>query len=223
MLDHLKHINQRRAILRSAIDVTGHFDHWKESCVPSYCHKNFAAAYVSWLRLFKVAEVAKQAVPHYKRVIDFGSSVGELGHLIDQQAAYHFIEQDEAAASFLQAQHPNATRQTLEAAPKRHFDAVFAIDSLEHNENYRQLLTQLFELLAPGGVLVLSGPTENSLYKFGRKLAGFSGDYHVTTIFEIEGAAGTESQCVARTTVPFGAPLFMISAWQPRGASSKTN
>lgn len=223
MLDHLRHINQRRAILRSAIDVTGHFDHWKESCVPSYCHKNFAAAYVSWLRLFKVAEVAKQTVPDYARVVDFGSSVGELGHLIDPKAEYHFIEQDEAAAGFLLDQHPNAIRQTLEDAPAGHFDVVFAIDSLEHNENFRELLVKLFSLLRPGGVLVLSGPTENSLYKFGRKLAGFSGDYHVTTIYEIEGAAGADSACVARTTVPFGAPLFMISAWQQGSAATLTN
>lgn len=223
MLDQLRHINQRRAVLRSAIDVTGHFDHWKETCVPSYCHKNFAAAYVSWLRLFKVAEIAKQCVPNYRKVVDFGSSVGELGHLLSPDATYHFIEQDEAAASFLMDQHPDAVRETLDGAPHGQFDIVFAIDSLEHNDNFRELLVRLFALLAPGGVLILSGPTENSLYKFGRKLAGFSGDYHVTTIFEIEGAAGTSSNCVARTTVPFGAPLFMVSAWQKVGGAKSTN
>jgi len=215
MLDHLRHINQRRAVLRSAIDVNGHFEHWKETCVPSYCHKNFAAAYVSWLRLFKVADIAKQCVPGYKRVVDFGSSVGELGHLIDADAEYHFIEQDDAAASFLMAQHPDAKRQTLEGAGAGSYDVVFAIDSLEHNENFPELLVRLFGLLRPEGVLVLSGPTENSLYRFGRRLAGFSGDYHVTTIFEIEAAAAILSRCAARATVPFGAPLFMISAWQP--------
>ena len=223
MLDQLRHINLRRAVLRSAIDVTGHFDHWKETCVPSYCHKNFAAAYVSWLRLFKVAEIAKQCVPNYRKVVDFGSSVGELGHLLSDDATYHFIEQDEAAAGFLMDQHPDAVRETLDGAPKGQFDIVFAIDSLEHNENFKELLVRLFALLTPGGVLILSGPTENSLYKFGRKLAGFSGDYHVTTIFEIEGAAGASSNCVARTTVPFGAPLFMVSAWQKAGGATSTN
>lgn len=223
MLEQLRHINHRRAVLRSAIDVTGHFDHWAESCVPSYCHKNFAAAYVSWLRLFKVAEIARQCVPNYGKVVDFGSSVGELGHLLSRDADYHFIEQDEAAAEFLMEQHADAVRETLESAPKGKFDIAFAIDSLEHNENFRELLDRLFALLMPGGVLILSGPTENWLYKFGRKLVGFSGDYHVTTIFEIEGVARKQSNCVTHTTVPFGAPLFMVSAWQKAGCAKSAN
>jgi hypothetical protein len=209
-------------VLRSAIDVAGQFDSWKESCVPSYCHRNFAAAYVSWLRLFKVVEMAQAAVPRYRRVIDFGSSVGELGHLIDPRAEYHFIEQDEAAAAFLMSQHPRAIRQELTTAPLGEFDAVFAIDSLEHNDNYADLLQCLFALTAPGGVVILSGPTENALYRLGRKLAGFSGGYHVTTIHQIEAAASRHSKCLMRATVPFGAPLFMVSAWMPSVVAAGT-
>jgi hypothetical protein len=222
MFNRLRHISQRRVVLRSAIDVAGQFDSWKESCVPSYCHRNFAAAYVSWLRLFKVVEMARSAAPRYQRVIDFGSSVGELGHLIDPQAEYHFIEQDEAAATFLMKQHPRAIRQELKTAPLGEFNVVFAIDSLEHNGNYGNLLQCLFALTAPSGVVILSGPTENALYRLGRKLAGFSGGYHVTTIHQIEAEASRHSRCVMRTTVPFGAPLFMVSAWKPAVVATRT-
>jgi hypothetical protein len=43
-------------------------------------------------------------------------------------------------------------------------------------------------LLSPNGIIIISGPTENILYKIGRVFAGnrFTGDYHVTTISKVK-------------------------------------
>lgn len=214
MFSQISHIRRRRTDLRRDIDVLNRFEEWEESCVPSYCHSNWMAAYVSWIRLFKAAELARSFVPDASRILDFGSSVGELGHLVsDGGKGYEFIEADQHAADYLQSRLPSAKRTTLESAPDGAYDQIFAIDSLEHNTDYAELLGVLATKLSPGGVLILSGPTENRLYHLGRRIAGFDGHYHETTIYAIEAAAKMLlSRRAVRSIMPV-APLFRISAW----------
>lgn len=217
MISQLKHIRTRRADLRSDIDVTATFEQWEESCVPSYCHSNWLAAYVSWTRLFRVASLARAHAPGATRILDFGSSVGELGHLVSTDGtAYDFIESDDHSAAFLTSRLPKARQVTLDTAKDASYDLVFAIDSLEHNKDYAELLAVLVSKLAPGGVLILSGPTENALYRLGRRVAGFDGHYHETTIYEIEAAAATLLERRQVVSVMPVAPLFRISSWRQR-------
>ena len=224
MLSTMKHIHARRRDLEQHIDIEGAFEAWEETCVPSYCHKNLLAAYVSWWRLFRAIAIAENTQPDARQVLDFGSSVGELGHLLpDIGLSYEFVELDDKAACFLSSRLPSATRQTLDSAPDGAYDWVFAIDSLEHNDNYAELIGRLALKLSPRGILVLSGPTENHLYRIGRSIAGFDAHYHMTTIYEIEREAGRHLIKRCSTTVLPGAPLFRISAWAkpaPDGATS---
>lgn len=196
---------------------SGHaFADWEESCVPSYCHPNPLAAAVSWMRLFEAAELAGRTQPQPERILDFGSSVGELGHIVAHlETRYEFIERSDRASQFLQSRLPDARRTTLSAAGDRSYDWVLAVDSLEHNDDYDDLIGQLAKKVSERGVLVLSGPTENRLYRLGRRIAGFSGAYHKTTIYEIERAAEDRLRLRHRTTVLPGFPLFRISAWTP--------
>ena len=214
MLSAINHIHARRADLRQAIDIAGYFKEWEETCVPSYCHSNLAAAYVSWWRLFRSVRLARRFCPGGTRVLDFGSSVGELGRLLPRSIArYDFIEENDAAARYLVQHLPCAQRQNLDQVPTSAYDWVFAIDALEHNDDYAGLLERLAQCLTPTGVLVISGPTENWLYRLGRRIAGFEGHYHTTTIFHIEQAAAKVLQCRNVTTIIPGLPLFRLSVW----------
>ncbi len=216
MFDRLSHVRQRRRVLRERIDAFEAFETWEETCVPSYVHPNRAAAGVSWWRLFVAAELASRHMPDGP-VLDFGASVGELAHVLPSRAhPYWFVEQEAPAVAMLRSMVPDAVRTTLEGAPDGHFSAVFALDSLEHNTSYGELLDVLATKLSPEGVLVLSGPTENGLYRMGRKIAGFDSHYHETNIHRIEERAQTSYRHVQTRTVPFGAPLFRISVWQVR-------
>lgn len=209
----LAHVSQRRKALGDAITYRSDFELWEESCVPSYCHPNWVAAFVSWRRLFVATRMARSIKPDASRILDFGSSVGELGHLLPKGVRYDFIESHEPAARFLQEQLPNSSRTTLEESSDGAYDQIFAIDSLEHNENYRDLLSRLVAKLAPGGVLILSGPTENLLYRLGRRIAGFEGHYHETDIHEIERAA---SEILVRRAVRRIFPVmtfFRVTVW----------
>lgn len=214
MFEQLSHIRARRADLRGNIDVVKTFEAWEESCVPSYVHSNWAAAYVSWVRLFRAASLARDLVPAPKRVLDFGSSVGELGHLVSTDGeGYDFIEEHEQSADYLLSRLPKARRVTLDDAEDGAYDQIFAIDSLEHNTDFAELLEILTRKLAPGGVLILSGPTENGLYRLGRRIAGFDGHYHETTIYHIEAVAERLLRRVAISSVLPVAPLFRITSW----------
>ncbi len=210
----LRHIRCRRAELLEHIDVRNAFHDWEETCVPSYCHGNPLAAYVSWLRLFRCLDLARRHLPNARRALDFGSSVGELGQLLaDSSVDYHFVEQEENAARYLRSRLPQAERMTLETAPEGGYDWVFAIDSLEHNDDFASLLDRLCQKLSPQGLLILSGPTENRLYRLGRAIAGFDSHYHKTTIYDIEEAASASLVRRDVSSIIPGAPLFRLSVW----------
>ncbi len=216
----LKHVLARQTDLRQHLDAQERLEEWQESCVPSYCHPNPLASYVSWLRLFRAASLARRNQPGLSRILDFGASVGELGHLFpDGHVHYEFIEQDEKAARYLQSRLVRAVRQTLEAAPTNSYDCIFAIDALEHNPHYTTLLQKLCSKLRPDGILILTGPTENLLYRFGRTLAHFRGGYHVASIYDIEAVAKQFMKLDETATIFPGLPLFRLSVWRRLHAS----
>jgi SAM-dependent methyltransferase len=215
----LGHVRESRRRLSSTIDLRTQFETWEETCVPSYCHPNIAAAGVSWLRLVRALALA-ESLHGVGPVLDFGAATGELGKLLDPRVEYHFIEQDPGAAAYLARQLPRAIRHSLDDAPDGHFGCVFALDSLEHNDDYAELLDRLARKVRRDGVLIVSGPTESALYRLGRRIAGFSAHYHKTTIREIELAADGLMLRLATTAIPFnGGALFRISAWKPRAVA----
>jgi len=216
----LRHVHARRQALRRDLDVARQFATWEETCVPSYCHPNLAAAYMSWWRLFVAVDLAERHV-RWDAVLDFGAAVGELVHLLPQNVShYDFIEQNEFAARYLLRQAPQTRRHTLTSAPAGGYSCVFALDALEHNREYPALLQALAQKLQPGGVMVISGPTESGLYRLGRRIAGFGGHYHQTDIYEIEAAARRLMACLEIRSLPPVASLFRLSAWRVRPEES---
>ncbi len=218
MIDEIRHIARRRRVLRDKTGYVRNFAAWEESCVPSYCHPNPFAAFVSWQRLYGAIGLARRFSPDGKSVLDFGASVGELGILLStEQRQYSFIEAHEPAVALLISQLPRAQRIFVEMLPGPGYDWIFAIDSLEHNADYADLLHRLTDALSPNGVLIVSGPTENWIYRLGRRIAGFHGNYHLTNVHEIEAAAGKWLKRQGRITLPFGLPLFRLTAWSHGG------
>ena len=72
-LARLRHMRERRKALAEQVNAFADFETWKETCVPSYCHPNLAAAYVSWRRLFAAIDLAN-AHTGWGPVLDFGAS-----------------------------------------------------------------------------------------------------------------------------------------------------
>jgi 2-polyprenyl-3-methyl-5-hydroxy-6-metoxy-1,4-benzoquinol methylase len=214
MLAKLRHIHARRRQLLRDLDPVSRFETWEETCVPSYCHRNLAAAYMSWWRLYAAVGLARRHA-RWEAVLDFGAAAGELRRILPAGVGrYDFIEHNDTAARYLLRQIPDAHRHTLASAPAGGYSCVFALDALEHNRDYASLLAELGEKLRPGGVLVLSGPTENALYRLGRRIAGFDAHYHQTNIYHIESAASRRLERLGCRNLPPVVPLFRLSAWR---------
>jgi 2-polyprenyl-3-methyl-5-hydroxy-6-metoxy-1,4-benzoquinol methylase len=95
-------------------------------------------------------------------------------------------------------------------------DLVLAMDVLEHVPDPRATLESLHGLLAPGGYLAVSGPTENWLYRLGRRIVGFSGHYHHRDIYNI--LAEMQDLFWIRTVrrLPWITPLFLVAVGEKR-------
>lgn len=104
----------------------------------------------------------------------------------------------------------------LDALPAARFETVFALDSLEHNDDVPGIINLLLKSMTKRGLLILSGPTENLLYRLGRWLAGFDGHYHKTNIHHIESVLRLGASPIKRSKIPLGLPLFYISAWHKK-------
>lgn len=209
-------VKSRRAALRAQFDVAREFETIEESCVPSYVHRNVLAAWTAWSRLNAAARLYRRFAPAGP-VLDFGSATGELRQVLgDLKGEYHFVEQNEVLVKALMRNVPDAKRQNADSLGKGRYAAIFALDSLEHNEDIGPILAEIAKALRPDGVFILSGPTENVLYRFGRRLAGFGGHYHVQTIYDIERQAAPLFTRLARSMQPAGAPLFSLTAWKAK-------
>ncbi|MBR9970428.1 class I SAM-dependent methyltransferase [Magnetospirillum sulfuroxidans] len=208
-------IRHRRKVLRQHFDVVRQFEELEESCVPSYVHGNGAAAAISWWRLAAAARLYQKHAPGCA-MLDFGAGTGEIHHLMHPKpVVYDFIEGNAILAGALTAFIPAAKIKILEEMEAGSYDAILALDSLEHNNDVAGLTASLFAALKPGGLFILSGPTENWLYRLGRRLAGFSGHYHTTTIADIEGHFRRHARLVDLASVPMpGLTLFRVSAWR---------
>lgn len=98
--------------------------------------------------------------------------------------------------------------------PKASVDLIVALDVLEHFESLTEIVDQLADLLRPGGQLLVSGPTETWLYRLGRRLVGFSGDYHHQTIYDVHAALQRRCRAISINQLPAILPLFLMSRWQ---------
>ncbi len=101
----------------------------------------------------------------------------------------------------------------------RKYDAVFALDVLEHFEQLDSAVRQIKAVLAPGGALIVSGPSENLLYRMSRKVFGLKKpEDHYHTADEVFAACGRHFKLEKERNVPAGVPssvaLFRIGRFR---------
>jgi 2-polyprenyl-3-methyl-5-hydroxy-6-metoxy-1,4-benzoquinol methylase len=167
-----------------------------EMAIPSYLHRNPALRWMAWRRLEVVVERLKQLAPAKGKgsvVLDFGCGSGVLFR--DSLARFDRVVGVDVvltAAKALVAElglqnvtlyAPSEADSTV--APGS-IDVIVAAEVLEHVDDLRPTLRQFKSWLKPNGRLLVSLPTENELYRLGRKLAGFSGHYHHSNAHSID-------------------------------------
>jgi 2-polyprenyl-3-methyl-5-hydroxy-6-metoxy-1,4-benzoquinol methylase len=165
-----------------------------EAALPAYAHKNPVIDYIFWRRVEVAYNYALDNKA--KRVLDFGCGTGLLSYALAKEGVnvfaidLHFgplnlVKSKVDFPSNIEFAEADLMEYDL---PEHSFDMIIALDVLEHIENLDDYIIRFKYLLKPGGKIIVSGPTENFLYKIGRKLAGekFTGDYHISNINAIK-------------------------------------
>ena len=202
-------------LLREMASELSHEDR-DEMAIPSYLHRNPAMRWMAWRRVTVVADhLAKLNLAAGATVMDFGCGTGVLLEQCSRHAdtVYGVDLVLEGARLLARTWHldkvtlltPDQAKQQV--APGS-LDVIVAAEVLEHVEPIGPTLEQFRTWLKPGGTLLVSLPTENGLYKLGRRLAGFSGHYHHANARTIDpeiAALGFRRRTIAK--VPLGGPL----------------
>ena len=190
---------------------------YDETAMPSYTHKNNFISWFFWKRIDAAFLLAGDI--YGKTVLDFGCGGGVTFKYLNDcncrvtgcDTNTYFLLKGICTKLALKAQ----LYKDLFAIKNQEFDIIFALDVLEHIENINLVINKLLELSHDDTLLIVSGPTENLFYKIGRLLAGFSGHYHLRTVFDIEEILKKrqlDNIISGSLYSPF--PIFRITSWR---------
>jgi 2-polyprenyl-3-methyl-5-hydroxy-6-metoxy-1,4-benzoquinol methylase len=193
-----------------------------EAAFPAYAHRNPIIDRIFWGRLAEAELFLRTR--SLSDVLDFGCGSGVMSFII-ADFAKRVVATDIQPVAFDRMRRAvdfpsNVQFATdFELADKRFegsFDAIIALDVLEHIQDLQQVLQNFKRLLKPRGIAVISGPTENVLYRIGRRIAGerFTGDYHVSNIGKIEAECRRHGSVQMLATLSPILPLFKVFSLQ---------
>jgi len=189
---------------------------------PAYSHTNPLIKWLFWRRLHIVMDHVERGAP-YARALDFGCGSGVMLPFLSRVCAEVVAaDVDLLPLERMKRRIPlpsnvtewDASGVAMAQGEAASFDLIIALDVLEHVKDLPWTLAQLLRLLKKGGQLIVSGPTENALYRFGRKLAGpeYSGEYHERGVAEIRGTLMQQAQVKQIATLYWPVALFEIFA-----------
>ncbi len=200
-----------------------------EAALPAYSHKNPFIDWLFWERIkvaYKLANKHKSA----EKILDFGCGSGVLSYMLAEKnytvtacdIEFGPLELVKSKIEFPTTINFIEGDILTKNLTNNSFDIIFAMDVLEHIENLDPYINEFNRLLSPNGVILISGPTENIFYKFGRKMAGsrFTGDYHVTNISIIKESFKKKMKVFSIKKLLFPVVLFELFTAQKKSLNN---
>lgn len=187
-----------------------------DSALLSYTHRNRLMAWLFWKRVDTALSLLGD--PAGKSVLDFGCGSGIIFPYIVERGARVTGCDNKCAGLAAEVSRSLGIRAALYddlfSIRDAKFDAILALDVLEHIEDLRPFIDRFSSLANEKARIILSGPTESFFYRIGRRLAGFTGEGHVRSIYDIESEfrkRGFKLLALRRLYPPV--PLFRVSSW----------
>ena len=208
---------QYARMFRTVLKATqkGRYD---ECTIPSYAHRNRLISWLFWKRIEAALSLAGDL--RGKAVLDFGCGGG---------VTFQYLHEQGCAITGCEDQFPDLAGEMsrslgidveissdLFVLQGRRFDVIFALDVLEHIDDLGAVLEKFRELSHKHTRIVISGPTENFLYRMGRLIIGYQeqGRFHERTIYDVEREMKEGRFCLqAMQTIFPGLTLFRVSSW----------
>ncbi len=193
-----------------------------EMAIPSYLHPNPALRWMAWRRLHvlaaraaKVLDRSSAAGAHDALAMDYGCGTGVLLPTLARRCREVIgvdlvleparLTVETLGLEAVRLREPDEAEVEVEAGS---VDLLVAGEVLEHVDPLAPTLDRFARWLRPGGTLLVSLPTESALYRFGRRLAGFSGHYHHANAADIHDRIVRHGFTPrGRWTVPLPGPL----------------
>ena len=194
-----------------------------------YAHPNPLARWIFWQRLAVGLRTLQAHAPAAAEVLDFGGGSGAF--LPSLAACFRRVtvldrDLDDArrvAAHYTLGHVELQEADVTTAPPARQYDVVVAMDVLEHFLDPQVPRRYLDACLKPGGLLLVSLPTENWLYRLGRVVVRKqkpADHYHaahaLVRYYRDAGYALLTHRYVPRL-LGFALPLFSIALFRAPG------
>lgn len=199
-----------------------------EMAIPSYLHRNPALRWMAWRRVEEVARLLEAHVPNGGRVLDFGCGTGvlfeaSLAHAasvigVDLVLGAAQLWVDRRGLDRVALQTPEQARAALGPAS---VDLVVAAEVLEHLDSPEDTLAWFRRVLKPDGSLLISLPTENAAYRFGRRLAGFDGHFHKHNAASLDALirrSGFLRRAAKHIPAPGPLSIYLVARYTPEEA-----
>ena len=219
-----------RDLLARMSDVVSPEDR-DEMAIPSYLHRNPLMRWMAWRRLEVTADFFRQFCTTSNNgdsptVMDFGCGTGVLFDEVCGRAETVYgvdivleparLLVDEWSLDKVVLLKPEQAEREIAA---QSIDTVIAAEVLEHIDPVDSTLAFFRDRLKPGGMLIVSLPTENVLYRFGRRLAGFEGHYHESNAASVHRrilGAGFRRVRLKKIPAPGPLAIYWVIAYQLR-------
>ena len=186
-----------------------------EQALPSYTNPNPLMRYLFWERI----KIVINSISHLDKVnacLDFGCGLGTMvPYLLQKTQSLFVLEPDTSLLKELGKKEgwkniAYVTDLDQLKDQKGKLDLILALDVLEHVNDLPEVLDQFSQLLSENGKIIITGPTENFIYKIGRKLANYSGEYHERNIYDIKIEVEKRFKTISQRTLFRILPFFEI-------------
>lgn len=201
-----------------------------EMAIPSYLHPNPMMRWMAWRRVEEIAALISRTLPHHDgahdvTVMDFGCGTGVLFEEILARASSVIgvdlvlepaqLLLDEWQLEGIRLLSPQEAKSEV---PAGGLDAIIAAEVLEHIEPIGPTIEFFRSRLKPEGKLFISVPTENALYRLGRRMAGFHGHYHESNASLIHRRileSGFRETAISKIPAPGPLAIYWVVAYEP--------
>lgn len=190
----------------------------EESAIPSLIHKNQVVRWFFWQRIYKAINLSKKH--QMENILDFGAGSGVILPFLPAKSNIYALDLNTALLKRIKDDFKINNLKIIEyrdgniPLPSNSMDFIFALEVLEHISKLDKIVNEIYRVCKQKGILLISLPTENLIYKLGRKAIGFRNEYHRVSSQKIISMIERDFVKIAEDHLYQLAPFYIFKIYQ---------